>query len=50
MTTRDATFPDSSRSKTWLIADKWLQFDVRLDLALGGEGQRFGHVFARADE
>ena len=27
-----------------------LQLDIGLDLALGGEGERFGHILARADE
>src|ERR1700678_3346543 len=27
-----------------------LQLDIGLDLAFGGEGERFGHIVARADE
>src|ERR1700686_4361023 len=27
-----------------------LQLDIGLDLAIGSEGERFGHILARADE
>ncbi len=49
-TTRDATSPCWRRSKIWLIADKWLKFDIGLDLAPDGEVQRFGHILTSADE
>ena len=49
-TTRDATSPCSSRPKIWLMEDRGLQFDIGFNLAFSGEGQRFGHILACADE